>query len=123
MPRIDRCGLIQAKNELSPKHSLPQIKKAMTDKHLKLIDQAAKEKAQILCLQELFYGPYFCAEQDRKWYQLTERIPDGDTTKLMQKLAAKHKMVIVAPIYEEEMTGLYFNTAAVIDADGTYLGK
>src|SRR6266704_855110 len=123
MPRIVRCGLIQAKNELSPKHSLPQIKKAMIDKHLKLIEQAAKKKAQILCLQEIFYGPYFCAEQNIRWYELTEKIPNGPTTELMQTLAAKYKMAIVVPIYEEEMTGLYYNTAAVIDADGKYLGK
>jgi len=123
MSRTVRCGLIQAHNPLGPDHSLTQIKKAMIDKHLKLIEQAAKQKVQILCLQELFYGPYFCAEQDQKWYEMTEPVPDGPTTKLMQKLAAKHKMVIVVPVYEEEMTGLYFNTAAVIDADGRYLGK
>jgi beta-ureidopropionase len=123
MSRIVRCGLIQAHNPLGPDHSLAQIKKAMIDKHLKLIEQAAKQKVQVLCLQELFYGPYFCAEQNQKWYEMTERVPDGPTTKLMQKIAAKHKMVIVVPVYEEEMTGLYFNTAAVIDADGAYLGK
>jgi beta-ureidopropionase len=123
MPRVVRCGLIQAKTPSIIGQTLPAIKKAMIDKHLKLIDQAAKKKVQILCLQELFYGPYFCAEQDRKWYDLTERIPDGPTTKLMQKIAAKHHMAIVVPIYEEEMTGLYYNTAAVIDADGKYLGK
>jgi N-carbamoylputrescine amidase len=102
---------------------MAQIKKAMIDKHLKLIEQAAKQKVQVLCLQELFYGPYFCAEQNQKWYEMTERVPDGPTTKLMQKIAAKNKMVIVVPVYEEEMTGLYFNTASVIDADGQYLGK
>jgi len=123
MSRIVRCGLIQAHNPLGPDHSMAQIKKAMIDKHLKLIEQAAKQKVQVLCLQELFYGPYFCAEQNQKWYEMTERVPDGPTTKLMQKIAAKHKMVIVVPVYEEEMTGLYFNTAAVIDADGQYLGK
>jgi beta-ureidopropionase len=123
MPRNVRCGLIQAKTALGAEHPLPQIKKAMIEKHLKMIEKAAKEKVQVLCLQELFYGPYFCAEQDRKWYELTERIPDGPTTKLFQKVAAKHKMVIVLPIYEEVMTGLYYNTAAVIDADGKYLGK
>ena len=123
MPRIVRCGLIQAHNPLGPDHSLAQIKKAMIDKHLKLIEQAAKQKVQILCLQELFYGPYFCAEQNQKWYEMTEPVPDGPTTKLMQKIAAKHKMVIVVPVYEEEMTGLYFNTASGIDADGKYLGK
>jgi beta-ureidopropionase len=123
MPRIVRCGLIQAENPLGPEHSLAAIKKAMIAKHLKMIEQAAKKKVQVLCLQELFYGPYFCAEQHPRWYELTERVPDGPTTKLMQKLAAKHKMVIVVPVYEEEMTGLYYNTAAVIDADGKYLGK
>ena len=123
MSRIVRCALIQASNPLGPDKSLADIKKAMIEKHVKLIEKAAKEKAQILCLQELFYGPYFCAEQDRKWYQLTERVPDGPTIKLMQKLASKYKMVMVVPVYEEEMTGLYFNTAAVLDADGKYLGK
>jgi N-carbamoylputrescine amidase len=123
MSRTVRCGLIQAHNPLGPEHSLAQIKKAMIDKHLKLIEQAAKQKVQILCLQELFYGPYFCAEQNQKWYEMTEPVPDGPTTKLMQKIAAKHKMVIVVPVYEEEMTGLYFNTASVIDADGRFLGK
>ena len=123
MSRLVRCGLIQASNELGTNHPLPKIKKAMIDKHLKFIEQAARKGVQILCLQELFYGPYFCAEQDSRWYELTERVPDGPTTKLMQKIAAKHGMAIVVPIYEEEMVGLYFNTAAVIDADGKYLGK
>jgi beta-ureidopropionase len=123
MSRIVRAGLIQATNVLGPEHSLEKIKKAMIDKHLKLINQAAKKKVQILCLQEIFYGPYFCAEQSPRWYELTEAVPDGPTIKLMQKLAAKHRMVIVVPVYEKEMTGLYYNTAAVIDADGKYLGK
>jgi beta-ureidopropionase len=123
MPRIVRCGLIQAKNALGPEHSLADIKKAMIAKHLKLIEQAAKKKVQVLCLQELFYGPYFCAEQNARWYELTERVPDGPTVKQMQKIAARHNMAMVVPVYEEEMTGLYYNTAAVIDADGRYLGK
>src|SRR5258708_39712154 len=123
MPRIVRCALIQASNPLGHDKSMADIKKAMIDKHLKLIEKAAKEKAQILCLKELFYGPYFCAEQDRKWYSLTEPVPAGPTIKMMQKLASKYKMVMVVPVYEEDMTGLYFNTAAVIDADGKYLGK
>ena len=123
MPRIVRCALIQASNALSTERPLAQIRKAMIDKHLKLIEQAARKKTQILCLQELFYGPYFCAEQNARWYELTERVPDGPTVRLMQKLAAKHRMVIVVPVYEEQMPGVYFNTAAVIDADGRYLGK
>src|SRR6266481_1994800 len=104
MPRTVRCGLIQAHNALGPEHPLPTIKKAMIDKHIKLIEQAAKKKVQVLCLQELFYGPYFCAEQDKRWYALTERIPDGPTTKLMQKIAAKYKMAMVVSMYEREMT-------------------
>jgi beta-ureidopropionase len=123
MPRNVRCALIQASNAISTERPLAQIRKAMIDKHKKLIEQAAQKKTQILCLQELFYGPYFCAEQNARWYELTERVPGGPTTQLMQKIAAKHKMVIVVPVYEEHMPGVYFNTAAVIDADGRYLGK
>jgi len=123
MPRVVRCGLIQAQNVKCPEAGLEAIKKAMVDKHVQLIEKAAKQKAKILCLQELFYGPYFCAEQETKWYHLTERVPEGPTTQLMMKLAKKHKMVMVIPIYEEEQAGVYYNTAAVIDADGKYLGK
>ena len=124
MPRIVRCGLIQAANVLSPdKASLADIREAMIAKHLKLIDEAAEKGVRILSLQELFYGPYFAAEQDPRWYEFTERVPDGPTIKLMQDVARKHEMVMVVPVYEEEATGVYYNTAAVIDADGRYLGK
>jgi beta-ureidopropionase len=123
MPRVVRCGLIQASNVKPPEAGLPAIKKAMMEKHRKLIDQAAKEKVKILCLQELFYGPYFCAEQETRWYELTEKVPEGPTVSEMQKLARKHKMAIVVPIYEEDQPGVYYNTAAMIDADGRYLGK
>jgi N-carbamoylputrescine amidase len=123
MSRVVRCGLIQARNVLGPEAGLPAIKKAMMEKHVKLIAQAARRKVKILCLQELFYGPYFCAEQETKWYDLTEPVPDGPTVKKMQTLARKHEMVIVVPIYEVEQAGVYYNTAAVIDADGKYLGK
>ena len=123
MPRTVRCGLIQARNVKPPEAGLPAIKKAMLQKHDKLIAEAAKKKVKILCLQELFYGPYFCAEQETKWYQLTEPVPNGPTVKHMQRLAKKYEMAIVVPIYEEEQRGVYYNTAAVIDADGSYLGK
>ena len=123
MARTVRCGLIQASNvKTTPEASLEEIKKAMMDKHVEMIEEAAKKGVQILCLQELFYGPYFCAEQDPKWYKLTETVP-GPTTEMMSAIAKKHKMVLVLPVYEEEMTGVYYNTAAVIDADGKYLGK
>ena len=123
MPKIVRCGLIQATLAMSTEQPIEKIKQAMIDKHLKMIDEAAKKGVQILCLQELFYGPYFCAEQETKWYGLVEKVPDGPTTKLMQEVAKKHGMVMIVPVYEEEMTGVYYNTAAVIDADGKYLGK
>ena len=124
MARNVRCGIIQTHCEWSPeKFSLAQIREKMIAKTEKFIADAAKKKVQILGLQELFYGPYFCAEQQTRWYELTERVPDGPTVQRMQALAKKHRMVIVVPIYEQEMTGVYFNTAAVIDAEGKYLGK
>jgi len=95
----------------------------MIEKHVKYIQDAARQGAQVMCLQELFYGPYFCQVQDPKYYAWTEPIPEGPTTKLMQELARKHNLVLVVPIYEVEQTGVYYNTAAVIDADGKYLGK
>ncbi|RMF75491.1 MAG: acyltransferase, partial [Planctomycetota bacterium] len=123
MARIVRGGLIQATLCEPGDAPMEKIKKAMIDKHVELIAQAADKGAQVVCLQELFYGPYFCAEQDTKWYALTEKVPEGPTTQLMCDLAKKHKLVLVVPVYEEEMTGVYYNTAAVIDADGLYLGK
>ena len=63
----------------------------MIDKHVALIAEAAGQGAQVVCLQELFYGPYFCAEQQTRWYDLTERVPDGPTTRLMAELAKKHE--------------------------------
>ena len=95
----------------------------MMDKHVDYIAQAAKGGAQITCLQEIFYGPYFCAEQETRWYDLTEPIPDGPTIKLMQDLARQHHMALIVPIYELEQEGVYYNTAAVIDNAGKYLGK
>jgi N-carbamoylputrescine amidase len=123
MPRIVKAGLIQCSLSESADKSIEVIKKSMLDKHIGFIEDAGKKGVQILCLQEIFYGPYFCAEQKTKWYQSVERIPDGPTVKLMQEFARKYRMVMIIPIYEEEMTGVYYNTAAVIDADGSYLGK
>lgn len=123
MTRIVRCGLIQALLCEPATSPIEKIKKAMIDKHVALIAQAADKGVQVLCLQEIFYGPYFPAEQDTKWYGIAEPIPDGPTTRLMCELACKHGMVIVVPICEEDLPGVYYNTAAVIDADGTYLGK
>ena len=83
MSRIVRCSLIQAKNEVPAESSLEAIKKAMLDKHVGMIRQAGVEGAQIVCLQEIFYGPYFCAEQSIRWYDFTEPVPNGPTIQLM----------------------------------------
>ena len=123
MSNVVKCGLIQATHACSTDETLETIREANLAKHIPIIEQAASEGVQIICMQEIFTGPYFCAEQTTRWYDSTEHIPDGPTTKLMQELAARHNMVIVVPIYEEDETGVYYNTAAVIDADGTYLGK
>jgi beta-ureidopropionase len=123
MSRIVRGALIQATLSEPGTAAPAKIKKSMVDKHVAMIAAAADKGAQVLCMQELFYGPYFCAEQETKWYDLTEKIPDGPTTKLMCELAKKHNMVMIVPIYEEDMAGVYYNTASVIDADGTWLGK
>jgi len=123
MERTVRAALIQAKLCERSDAPVERIKQAMIDKHVALLAEAAERGAQVVCLQELFCGPYFPAEQETRWYSLTERVPDGPTTRLMQDIARKHRLVLVVPIYEEDLTGVYYNTAAVIDADGGYLGK
>lgn len=123
MPRVVKTGLIQMANKLDTSASCEEHRNAMIEAHLPLIDEAGKKGVQMLCMQEIFTGPYFCPSQDKKWYGMAEAIPDGPTTQLMAEYAKKYNMVIVVPIYEEHMTGVYYNTAAVIDADGKYLGK
>jgi N-carbamoylputrescine amidase len=123
MSRIVKGGLIQTSLACDTSESLETIRIAQTERTLKYIDQAGAEGVQVLCMQEIFTGPYFCAEQTTRWYDSTEKIPDGPTTTLMQEYAKKYSMVIVVPLYEVEETGVYYNTAAVIDADGKYLGK
>src|SRR6266404_6419362 len=123
MPRVVRCSLIQASNVAPADSPLDKVKQAMIEKHEGYIAQAAQAGSQITCLQEIFYGPYFCAEQQTRWYDSTEHIPDGPTVKRMQELARKHQMALIVPIYEVEQEGLYYNTAAVIDSSGKYLGK
>jgi len=123
MSRNVRCSLIQATNAAPPTASLAETKKAMVDKHVGYIRKAAADGAQIVCLQEIFYGPYFCAEQQTRWYDFTEPVPGGETIVLMQKLAKELHVAMIVPIYEIEQEGVYYNTAAVIHNDGTYLGK
>jgi beta-ureidopropionase len=123
MARIIRGALIQATLCEPATSPVEKIKRAMIEKHETLIAQAAERGAQIVCLQELFYGPYFCAEQQTKWYGLTERVPEGSTTQHFAQIARKHGLALVLPVYEEENIGVYYNTTAVLDADGAYLGK
>jgi len=104
-----------------PDASVKDIQQAMLDKHIPMIEEAGKQGVQILGLQEIFNGPYFCPSQDKKWYAAAEPVP-GPMTNLMAEYCKKYNMVMVVPVYEEAMTGVYYNTAAVIDADGTYMG-
>ena len=121
--RIIKCGLIQTTNAGSTDAPIEEIKRLNIEKNLALVEDAARQGVKILCFQEVFTTPYFCAEQQTRWYEAVEKIPDGPTVRLMQDVAKQHGMVLVVPIYEEEITGIYYNTAAVIDADGKYLGK
>jgi N-carbamoylputrescine amidase len=97
-------------------------KQEAIDKHVGLIRDAADRGAQITCLQEIFHGPYFCAEQDPRWYRTAER-DDGPIVTLMRGLARELGMVLVVPFFEEAQTGVYYNTAVVIERDGAVLGK
>ena len=123
MSRVIRCALIQASFDLRVEEPLDHLKQAAIEKHLRYIEKAAADNAKVVCLQELFCGPYFCAEQDRRWYRAAEPVPDGPVTTLMQEVARKYSIVLVVPVYEEDGAGIYYNTAAVIDADGKHLGK
>ncbi len=98
-------------------------KESMIAKHVEYARKAADQGAQVMCFQELFYGPYFCQVQRPEFFTYTEMIPDGPTTERMQKLAQELKMVLVVPMYEQDGVGVYYNTAAVIDSDGTFKGK
>jgi len=115
MPNVVRAALVQTK--------WTGDKASMIDLHVDYARQAASQGAQVMCFQELFYGPYFCQVQDTEFYDYAEPVPDGPTTQAMMALARELEMVLVVPVYEQEQEGLLYNTAAVIDADGTYLGK
>ncbi|KLN34072.1 nitrilase-related carbon-nitrogen hydrolase [Cellulosimicrobium cellulans] len=97
-------------------------KESMIDVHEKHLRDAADQGAKLVCFQELFYGPYFCQVQDAAYYAYAESVP-GPTVERFSALAAELGTVVVLPVYEEEQPGVLYNTAAVIDADGRYLGK
>jgi beta-ureidopropionase len=128
MPRLIKSGLIQAATEAIGAVDAPDaatvaaVKEANIQRHLPFIERAGAEGVQILCLQEIFATPYFCPGQNAAWYAAAEPVP-GPTTERMAELAARHRMVMIVPVYEKEQPGVLYNTAAVIDADGSYLGK
>jgi len=109
-----KLGLIQTSVSTSPAANLT--------KALALVERAASSGAQIICTQELFRSQYFCQSQDHRNFKLAEKIP-GPTTDAFQKLATKHKVVIIASLFEKRAAGVYHNTAAIIDADGSLLGS
>jgi beta-ureidopropionase len=123
MSRVMKCGLIQAANPLNDEsRSIAEIQAAMFEKHLPMIHDAGQKGVKILGLQEIFNGPYFCPSQDKRWYDAAEPVP-GPTVEKIQPLAKKYGMAMIVPVYEREQAGVYYNTAAVLDHDGTYLGK
>ena len=123
MGRIVKGGLIQCANAVNDE-SVPvlEVKRAGLEKHLPMIEDAGRAGVQILCLQEIFDGPYFCPSQDARWCDTAEAVP-GPTTEALAPIARKYGMVMIVPVYEREQAGVYYNTAAVLDADGKYLGK
>jgi N-carbamoylputrescine amidase len=97
-------------------------KETMIKAHEEYAHEAAAQGAQVISFQELFYGPYFCQVQDPVYFEYAESIP-GPTTERFQALARELGLVMVLPMYEREQSGVMYNTAAVVDADGSYLGK
>jgi N-carbamoylputrescine amidase len=112
-PHVVNVGLIQTSCSEDPDENL---KKTLSE-----TERLAKNGAQIICTQELFRSQYFCQSEDHKYFQLAETIP-GPSTEAFQKIARKHQVVIVASLFEKRAAGVYHNTAAIIDADGSLLG-
>ncbi|MFN7919983.1 MAG: carbon-nitrogen hydrolase [Bryobacteraceae bacterium] len=108
-----RVGLVQMTCSPDPAENLA--------KAVDRTRQAARQGAQLVCLQELFRSQYFCREENPDLFDLAETVP-GPSTEALAKVAAKHKVVIVVPIFEKRARGLYHNSAVVIDADGSTLG-
>ncbi|HEX3927467.1 MAG TPA: carbon-nitrogen hydrolase [Gemmatimonadales bacterium] len=113
-PRIVRVGLVQQRVGADPAANLAHAIDGIRD--------AASRGAQLVCLQELFASWYFCQREDHDFFRLAEAIP-GPSTERLSAIARELGVVIVASLFEKRAEGLYHNTAAIIDADGTYLGK
>ncbi|MGA5179051.1 nitrilase-related carbon-nitrogen hydrolase [Streptomyces pseudogriseolus] len=115
MPNVVTAALVQA--------TWTGDTASMLAKHEEHAREAARRGAKVIGFQEVFNAPYFCQVQDTEHYRWAEEVPDGPTVRRMRDLARETGMVVVAPVFEVEQSGYYYNTAAVIDADGTYLGK
>ncbi|MFE1321412.1 nitrilase-related carbon-nitrogen hydrolase [Kitasatospora phosalacinea] len=115
MSRVVRAALSQTAWTGDKETMLAAAERAARD--------AAAQGAQVIGFQEVFNAPYFCQVQEPEHYAWAEPVPDGPTVRRMQALARELGIVVVAPVYEIERPGFYYNTAAVIDADGSYLGK
>ncbi|MFF2141451.1 nitrilase-related carbon-nitrogen hydrolase [Kitasatospora sp. NPDC101155] len=115
MSQIVRAALVQTR--------WTGDQESMIALHERYAREAAAQGAQIIGFQEVFNSPYFCQVQEPEHYRWAEAVPDGPTVRRMRELARELGLVMVVPVYEEEQTGVYYNTAAVIDADGSYLGK
>ena len=106
-------GLLQTRCSPDPEANLK--------KTLRAAERAAQAGAQIICTQELFRSQYFCQREDHGCFKLAEPIP-GPSTEAFQRLARKCKVVVIASLFEKRAAGIYHNTAAIIDADGSLLG-
>jgi beta-ureidopropionase len=115
MSEVIRAALVQAR--------WSGDKESMTKNAIRSVEQAAGQGARVVCLQELFNGPYFCQVQEREWYAWAEPVPDGPTIRQMMDVARERGVVLIVPVYEMEQPGVLYNTAAVIDADGRFVGR
>ena len=114
-PTKVKLGLIQTHASADPADNL--------SRQLALVEKAADQGAQIVCTQELFRSEYFCQEENHKYFELAEEIPNGPSTQAFQALAKKKGIVVIGSLFERRAAGLYHNTAVIIDADGTFLGR
>jgi N-carbamoylputrescine amidase len=109
-----KIGLVQSRSAADARDNLATAERG--------VRAAAERGARIICLQELFLTPYFCQNEDHENFKLAEPVP-GPTTEFLSGLAAELEVVLIASLFERRAPGVYHNTAAVIDADGAYLGK
>src|SRR5690349_11918678 len=106
-------GVIQLGLKGKTSESTTTLRQNMLEAHADLIEAAGRRGVQVLGLQELFCQPYFCPSKDPKWFEAAERVPDGPSLQFLAPLARKHRMVIIAPVFELGDDDIYYNTAAV----------